>query len=94
MAFSPYGETVCFSVKPIGRVFTYSVSVDRKSKSVVVMADWTFSKLICLFSLQLYTLTQTSVVLVSFYFPVVDFQLFLVFVAGIFLFFYAKTLSQ
>lgn len=62
--------------------------------SLVVTADWTFSKLICLFFLQLYTLTQTSVVLVSFYFPVVDFKLFLVFVAGIFLFFYAKTLSQ
>ncbi|XP_059134198.1 nuclear envelope integral membrane protein 2 [Peromyscus eremicus] len=55
MVFSPYGKTVCFSVKPIGRVFTYSVSVDRK---------------------------------------IVDFKLFLVFVAGICLFFYAKTLSR
>ncbi|KAL6054884.1 hypothetical protein STEG23_020108 [Scotinomys teguina] len=55
MVFSPYGETVCFSVQPIGRVFTYAVSVDRN---------------------------------------IVDFKLFLVFVAGIFLYFYAKTLSR
>ncbi|KAL1770731.1 nuclear envelope integral membrane protein 2 [Sigmodon hispidus] len=55
MVFSPYGETVCFSVKPIGRVFNYTVSVDRN---------------------------------------IVDFKLFLSFMAGIFLFFYAKTLSQ
>ncbi|XP_040609599.1 nuclear envelope integral membrane protein 2 isoform X3 [Mesocricetus auratus] len=55
MLITPYGETVCFSVKAIGRVFTYTVSVDRN---------------------------------------IVDFKLLLVFVAGIFLFFYAKTLSQ
>ncbi|XP_051009750.1 nuclear envelope integral membrane protein 2 [Acomys russatus] len=55
IVFSPYGETVCFSVKPVGRIFTYVVSVNRKA---------------------------------------VDFKLFLVFVTGIFLFIYAKTLSQ
>ncbi|XP_021504950.1 nuclear envelope integral membrane protein 2 [Meriones unguiculatus] len=55
IVFSPYGETVCFSVKPVGRIFTYVVSVNRN---------------------------------------IVDFKLFLVFVTGIFLFFYAKTLSQ
>ncbi|XP_062967908.1 nuclear envelope integral membrane protein 2 isoform X1 [Cynocephalus volans] len=52
---NPYGETVCFSVKPVRKVFMYTVRVNRN---------------------------------------VVDFKLFLVFVAGIFLFFYAKTLSQ
>ncbi|XP_038171311.1 nuclear envelope integral membrane protein 2 isoform X2 [Arvicola amphibius] len=55
MVFSPYGETVCFSVNPIGRVSTYIVSVDRNT---------------------------------------VDLRLLLLFVAGIFLFFSAKTLSQ
>ncbi|XP_028621616.1 nuclear envelope integral membrane protein 2 isoform X2 [Grammomys surdaster] len=55
IVFSPYGETVCFSVKPVGRILTYIVSVNRN---------------------------------------IVDFKLFLVFVTGIFLFFYAKTLSQ
>ncbi|ERE85765.1 nuclear envelope integral membrane protein 2 [Cricetulus griseus] len=55
MLITPYGETVCFSVKPIGRVFTYTVSMDRN---------------------------------------IVDFKLLLVFMAGIFLFIYAKTLSQ
>ncbi|XP_038940061.1 nuclear envelope integral membrane protein 2 isoform X2 [Rattus norvegicus] len=55
IVFSPYGETVCFSVKPVGSLLTYAVSVNRN---------------------------------------VVDFRLFLVFATGIFLFFYAKTLSQ
>ncbi|KAH0511654.1 Nuclear envelope integral membrane protein 2 [Microtus ochrogaster] len=55
MVFSPYGETVCFSVRPIGRVSTYIVSVDRNN---------------------------------------VDLRLLLLFVAGIFLFFSAKTLSR
>ncbi|XP_008833838.1 nuclear envelope integral membrane protein 2 [Nannospalax galili] len=55
IVFSPYGETVCFSVKPVKKIFTYTVSVNRN---------------------------------------IVDFRLFLVFVGGIFLFFYAKTLSQ
>ncbi|XP_045874293.1 nuclear envelope integral membrane protein 2 isoform X2 [Meles meles] len=52
---NPYGETVCFSVKPVGKIFVYTISVTRN---------------------------------------IVDFKLFLVFVAGVFLFFYAKTLSQ
>uniref|UniRef100_A0A8C6GDN0 Nuclear envelope integral membrane protein 2 n=1 Tax=Mus spicilegus TaxID=10103 RepID=A0A8C6GDN0_MUSSI len=55
IVFSPYGETVCFSVKPVGRLLPYIVSVNRN---------------------------------------IVDFKLFLVFVTGIFLFLYAKTLSQ
>ncbi|GAB1284947.1 Nuclear envelope integral membrane protein 2 [Apodemus speciosus] len=29
LVFSPYGETVCFSVKPVGRILTYIVSVSR-----------------------------------------------------------------
>ncbi|XP_016072088.1 PREDICTED: nuclear envelope integral membrane protein 2 isoform X1 [Miniopterus natalensis] len=49
---SPYGETVCFSVKPVRN---YTIHVNRN---------------------------------------IVDFRLFLVFVGGVFLFFYAKTLSQ
>ncbi|XP_077010602.1 nuclear envelope integral membrane protein 2 isoform X2 [Tamandua tetradactyla] len=52
---NPYGETVCFSVKPVRNIFVYTIKVNRK---------------------------------------VMDFKLFLVFVVGIFLFFYAKTLSQ
>ncbi|XP_034863413.1 nuclear envelope integral membrane protein 2 isoform X3 [Mirounga angustirostris] len=52
---NPYGETMCFSVKPVRKIFVYTISVNRN---------------------------------------IVDFKLFLVFVAGIFLFFYAKTLSQ
>ncbi|MEJ1271122.1 nuclear envelope integral membrane protein 2 [Cricetulus griseus] len=36
MLITPYGETVCFSVKPIGRVFTYTVSMDRNSYILVV----------------------------------------------------------
>ncbi|XP_003801882.1 nuclear envelope integral membrane protein 2 [Otolemur garnettii] len=52
---NPYGETVCFSVEPIRKIFTYTISVHRN---------------------------------------IVDPKLFLVFVTGIFLFFYAKTLSQ
>ncbi|KAL2774849.1 nuclear envelope integral membrane protein 2 precursor, partial [Daubentonia madagascariensis] len=52
---NPYGETVCFSVEPVRKIFIYTISVNRN---------------------------------------IVDFKLFLVFVAGIFLFFYAKTLSQ
>ncbi|XP_059249053.1 nuclear envelope integral membrane protein 2 isoform X3 [Mustela nigripes] len=52
---SPYGETMCFSVKPVKKIFVYTISVTRN---------------------------------------IVDFKLFLVFVAGVFLFFYAKTLSQ
>ncbi|XP_048201038.1 nuclear envelope integral membrane protein 2 [Perognathus longimembris pacificus] len=55
IVISPYGETVCFSIKPVRKIFIYSISVNRN---------------------------------------IVDFKLFLVFVAGIFLFFYAKTLSQ
>ncbi|XP_050015344.1 nuclear envelope integral membrane protein 2 isoform X2 [Alexandromys fortis] len=31
MVFSPYGETVCFSVRPIGSMSTYIVSVDRNT---------------------------------------------------------------
>nr|KAF6496699.1 nuclear envelope integral membrane protein 2 [Rousettus aegyptiacus] len=49
---NPYGETVCFSVKPISN---YTIHVNQN---------------------------------------IIDFKLFLIFVAGIFLFFYAKTLSQ
>ncbi|XP_045416300.1 nuclear envelope integral membrane protein 2 [Lemur catta] len=52
---NPYGETMCFSVEPVKKIFSYTISVTRN---------------------------------------IVDFKLFLVFVAGIFLFFYAKTLSQ
>ncbi|XP_077636366.1 nuclear envelope integral membrane protein 2 isoform X2 [Crocuta crocuta] len=52
---NPYGETMCFSVKPVRNIFIYTISVNRN---------------------------------------IVDFKLFLVFVAGVFLFFYAKTLSQ
>ncbi|XP_034510755.1 nuclear envelope integral membrane protein 2 isoform X2 [Ailuropoda melanoleuca] len=52
---NPYGETMCFSVKPVRKIFVYTISVNRN---------------------------------------IVDFKLFFVFVAGIFLFFYAKTLSQ
>ncbi|XP_012917329.1 nuclear envelope integral membrane protein 2 isoform X5 [Mustela putorius furo] len=52
---NPYGETMCFSVKPVKKIFVYTISVTRN---------------------------------------IVDFKLFLVFVAGVFLFFYAKTLSQ
>ncbi|XP_007104495.2 nuclear envelope integral membrane protein 2 isoform X4 [Physeter macrocephalus] len=55
ITINPYGETVCFSVKPARKIFIYTVSVNRN---------------------------------------IVDFKLFLVFVAGIFLFFYAETLSQ
>nr|XP_020759955.1 nuclear envelope integral membrane protein 2-like [Odocoileus virginianus texanus] len=51
----PYGETVCFSVKPARKTFTYTISVKQN---------------------------------------IVDFKLFFVFVVGILLFFYAKTLSQ
>lgn len=49
MVFSPYGETVCFSVRPIGSMSTYIVSVDRNSKSVVIRVDWTLRKLTFLF---------------------------------------------
>ncbi|XP_029790095.1 nuclear envelope integral membrane protein 2 isoform X2 [Suricata suricatta] len=52
---NPYGETMCFSVKPVRKIFIYTISVNRN---------------------------------------IVDFKLFLVFVAGVLLFFYAKTLSQ
>ncbi|XP_026910400.1 nuclear envelope integral membrane protein 2 isoform X2 [Acinonyx jubatus] len=52
---NPYGETMCFSVKPVRKIFIYTISVNRN---------------------------------------IVDFKLFLVFVAGILLFFYAKTLSR
>ncbi|KAK2494013.1 hypothetical protein MC885_005347 [Smutsia gigantea] len=52
---NPFGETVCFSVKPVRQIFIYTISVNRN---------------------------------------IVDFKLFIVFVAGVFLFFYAKTLSQ
>ncbi|XP_010601002.1 nuclear envelope integral membrane protein 2 isoform X2 [Loxodonta africana] len=52
---NPYGETVCFSVKPVRKIFTYTIRVNQN---------------------------------------VMDFNLFLVFMTGIFLFFYAKTLSQ
>lgn len=45
IVFSPYGETVCFSVKPVGRILTYIVSVDRNSKSVFVVIGWTFNEL-------------------------------------------------
>nr|XP_045003947.1 nuclear envelope integral membrane protein 2 [Jaculus jaculus] len=55
LVFSPSGEPVCFLVKPIRKVLTYTVSVSR---------------------------------------DIVDFKLFGVFVAGIFLFFCAKTLSR
>nr|XP_031533893.1 nuclear envelope integral membrane protein 2 [Vicugna pacos] len=55
IVINPYGETVCFSVTPARKIFTYTMSVTRN---------------------------------------IVDFKLFLVFVAGMFLFFYAKTLSQ
>ncbi|KAM9670096.1 nuclear envelope integral membrane protein 2 isoform 1-T1 [Dama dama] len=51
----PYGETVCFSVKPARKTFIYTISVKQN---------------------------------------IVDFKLFFVFVVGILLFFYAKTLSQ
>ncbi|XP_057602769.1 nuclear envelope integral membrane protein 2 isoform X2 [Hippopotamus amphibius kiboko] len=55
ITINPYGETVCFSVKPARKIFIYTISVNRK---------------------------------------IVDFKLFLVFVVGIFLFFYAETLSR
>ncbi|KAM4836056.1 nuclear envelope integral membrane protein 2 isoform 1-T1 [Thomomys bottae] len=55
IVISPYGETVCFSVKPVRKILIYTINVNRN---------------------------------------IVDFKLFLVFVAGIFLFFYAETLSQ
>ncbi|XP_073927382.1 nuclear envelope integral membrane protein 2 isoform X2 [Castor canadensis] len=55
IVISPYGETVCFSVKPVRKIFIYTMSVNRN---------------------------------------IVDFRLFLVFMIGIFLFFYAEVLSQ
>lgn len=58
MVFSPYGETVCFSVNPIGRVSTYIVNVDRHSKSVVIRVDWTLRTLTFLFFPRLCRLTQ------------------------------------
>lgn len=51
----PYGQTVCFSVKPARKIFIYTISVKQN---------------------------------------IVDFKLVFVFVVGIFLFFYAKTLSR
>ncbi|MXQ80489.1 hypothetical protein E5288_WYG006189 [Bos mutus] len=51
----PYGQTVCFSVKPARKIFIYTISVKRN---------------------------------------IVNFKLVFVFVVGIFLFFYAKTLSR
>ncbi|KAG5213636.1 hypothetical protein JEQ12_009422 [Ovis aries] len=51
----PYGQTVCFSVKPARKIFMYTISVKQN---------------------------------------IVDFKLVFVFVVGIFLFFYAETLSQ
>nr|XP_011751825.2 nuclear envelope integral membrane protein 2-like [Macaca nemestrina] len=52
---NPYGETVCFSVEPVRKIFNYMIHVNRN---------------------------------------IMDFKLFLVFVAGVFLSFYAETLSQ
>ncbi|XP_021565249.1 nuclear envelope integral membrane protein 2 [Carlito syrichta] len=55
IVINPHGDTMCFSVEPIGKILTYTISVKRN---------------------------------------LMDFKLFLVFVAGVFLFFYAETLSQ
>ncbi|XP_054555915.1 nuclear envelope integral membrane protein 2 isoform X2 [Talpa occidentalis] len=55
LTINPCEETVCFSVKPVGKMLFCTMSVNRS---------------------------------------IVDFKLFLVFAAGVFLFFYAKTLSQ
>ncbi|XP_069926562.1 nuclear envelope integral membrane protein 2 isoform X2 [Oryctolagus cuniculus] len=51
----PYEETACFSLKPVGKMLAYTISVNRN---------------------------------------IVDVRLFLVCVAGVFLFLYAETLSQ
>lgn len=31
---NPYGQTVCFSVKPVTKIFLYTISVNRNSKFV------------------------------------------------------------
>ncbi|XP_006147880.1 nuclear envelope integral membrane protein 2 [Tupaia chinensis] len=54
IVINPYGQTVCFSVKPV-RLFIYKISINRNT---------------------------------------VDFKLLLISVAGVFLFFYARALSQ
>lgn len=92
---SPYGETKCFSVNPVREIFTYTIRVNRKSKFVyyIWLSGFSFSEVTCLIFYQQYIDTNVFCVFV-FFIPVVDFKLFLVFVAGIFLFFYAKTLSQ
>lgn len=36
----PYGQTVCFSVKPAGKIFIYTISVKQNSKSVFIIRDF------------------------------------------------------
>lgn len=36
----PYGETVCFSVKPARKTFIYTISVKQNSKSVFITLDF------------------------------------------------------
>jgi hypothetical protein len=40
IVISPYGETVCFSVKPVRKIFIYTMSVNRNSKSVFIILDF------------------------------------------------------
>ena len=36
----PYGQTVCFSVKPARKIFMYTISVKQNSKSVFIIRDF------------------------------------------------------
>lgn len=40
MIINPYGETMCFSVKPVRKIFMYTISVNRNSKSVFIILDF------------------------------------------------------
>ncbi|TKC50702.1 hypothetical protein EI555_001043, partial [Monodon monoceros] len=87
ITINPYGETVCFSVKPARKIFIYTI---RESNDITITIN-PYGETVC-FSVKparkifIYTIRVNQ--------NIVDFKLFLVFVAGIFLFFYAKTLSQ
>lgn len=39
---NPYGETMCFSVKPVRKIFFYTISVNRNSKSFSDFLDLVF----------------------------------------------------
>lgn len=100
----PYGQTVCFSVKPARKIFIYTISVKQNSKSVFIIRDflvqlfWSDISVSCLSFTDCIDTESLFVVFlclfVCFFAPVVDFKLVFVFVVGIFLFFYAKTLSR